>query len=213
MPPETIIPPVVIEPPITTEPPVVIEPPRTYTQEEFLASQKRASDYELKVKEFEKKIKDDEIKKLENKNQWQEVSKIKEAEAAEANANLAKFKNAFIHTQKMTAMREEALRSKIRKESLSDLSLLDFPELQIQTDSEGDVKVSGADKAIQRLKTLRPHWFESGAPNVNTNSPTVTSGSNAVTYEDVKKAQEIARKTGNYEDYKTVILKFKEQGK
>ncbi|NCX93651.1 MAG: hypothetical protein EBX40_03130, partial [Gammaproteobacteria bacterium] len=76
--------------------------------------------------------------------------------------------------------------------------------------------VSGADKAIQRLKALRPHWFQSSIPAVNSSSPVVTGDGSSISFDNVKKLQDEYKKNPSAENadkYKNALLQFKKQAK
>lgn len=186
-------------------------PEPTYSAAEMRQVAEELSKMKAAAAETAAKLKQREMDDLAKNNEWQKVAEIKEREAAEAAESLNKFKTAFVQDKKMASIRELAIQSGLRKESVQDLRYIDFPEVKIETNNEGDFVVSGSDKAIQRLKATRPHWFSSAPPSINTNSPGVTSGSNSVTYADLRKAQLEAEKTGKYENYKELLFKFKAQ--
>lgn len=165
--------------------------------------------YKTKANELETLFKKTKEEELTKNQQWQQLAELKEKEANEAIDKAEKLKTAFVQKEKMAAIREAAIQAGIRKESIPDLRLIDFPEIKLETNSEGEFNTSGADKAVQRLKTLRPHWFQSSTPNVNTASPSVTNSSSGVTWDDLKKAEAEAKKTGKYEQYKELVLKYK----
>lgn len=187
-------------------------PAKTYSEAEFNAMRKRAEAAEAKEREAEQKKKEDARKAAEASGEWQQVAETSRKEADDARAEVKKLKDAFIYTEKTRALKEAAIAAGIRKESVADLGLIDFPELVVETDEEGSIKVSGADKAVTRLKTIRSHWFQGGAPKVNHNTPTATrSGGGGVTIADLEAAEKEARKTGDYSDYKNKVLQFKTQ--
>lgn len=171
--------------------------------------------YRAKATELETKFKQRESDELKNNQKWQELAELKEKEAAQAIEEKEKLKSAIVTKEKMSAIREAAIQAGLRKESIPDLRLIDFPEVKLETNSEGEFTASGADKAIQRLKSLRPHWFQTAAPSINSSSPVVTGDSSAITYEKhVKPAQEEYNKNptaANAEKLKGVLLQFKKQ--
>ncbi len=164
--------------------------------------------YKKMAKELESKVKNSEIEKAKKDQEWQRVAEIKEQEAREAQEKLDKFKNGFITDKKLTSIREEALRAGLRKESIDDLSLIDFPEISLDPTDEGNFMVSGADKAVQRLKAIRPHWFSNPTPTVNTNTPSV-NGASKISIEDLKTAELEAKKTGDYKKVTELYLAYK----
>lgn len=197
----------VIEP----QPPV---PEKTYSQADYEKLQKEVLEAKKIAKELSEVAKNEKEAKLRESQSWQELAAVKEKEAAEAAAKVTKLTNAFVGRERLNALKEEAMKAGIKKESLADLRLLDFPELTIQTDSEGEVIVSGADKAIQRLKTIRSHWFGQPAPAVNSSTPGVTnSGEGLVSWDALKDARKKAESSGKYDEYKEMLLKYKAQQK
>lgn len=197
------------QPELVTEQPAAAEP--TYSASEMRKVAEELSKMKAAAAEAATKLKQREMDDLAKNNEWQKVAEIKEREAAEAAESLNKFKSAFVQDKKMGSIRELAIQSGLRKESIQDLRYIDFPEVKIETNNEGEFVVSGSDKAIQRLKATRPHWFTSSPPSVNTASPGVTNSQNTVTYADLRKAQVEAEKTGKYENYKELLFKFKAQ--
>ena len=170
-----------------------------------------------KAKELETKIKQREVEDLKANQHWQQLAELKEKEANEAKEEATKLKTAVINDKKMTALREAAMGAGLRKESIDDLALIDFPELTLETVGEGKFTATGADKAVQRLKTLRPHWFKSGAPKVNTSSPEVTGdGSGALAAEQAMDAAQLEydknKTPANAEKLKSAIIAYKRAG-
>lgn len=167
-----------------------------------------------KVQEFESKFKQREIDELTKNQQWQQLAELKEKEASDAVSERDRLKTAFVQKEKMSALRDAALQAGLRKESIPDLRLLDFPEIKLESNGEGDFTATGADKAIQRLKALRPHWFQNAVPNVNSTSPVATGDGASITYETVKKLQDDYSKnpnSANAEKLKGALLQFKKQ--
>jgi hypothetical protein len=194
------------------------DPPAAKTYDEAFVAKLQADHAAAakKAADLEAKVRSDEEKKLKDANNWEQFAKLKEEEAVAAKAESAKFKQAIVERERITAIREEAMKAGIRKEAIADLNLIDFTELKIETGSDGKVSVTGADKAITRLKALRPYWFGSGTPNVNPNTPSATSSSNTVTWEQLKEAEAKAKKTGSADDqaaYRDTLIKFGQQGK
>lgn len=166
--------------------------------------------------EFKAKAKSQEIEAAKAANDWQKIADLKQKEAEEAQEKLERFKKAVSMDKKLSAVREEAIKAGLRKESISDLGYIDYPEVQLDTDNEGNFKVDGADKAIQRLKASRPHWFQSSVPNVNTQSPGVTGSGGKMTYNDIKVIEAEYKKNqtaANAEKLKKAYLDFKNQAR
>lgn len=188
--------------------------PKTYDeafvsklQAEHAAAMKKAADLEAANRAAQEK-------KLKDENQWQEYAKLKEQEAETAKADRERLQKSIVERERMTAIREEAMKAGIRKESINDLGLIDFAEVKIETGSDGKVSVTGADKAIARLKALRPFWFGGTPPAVNTTTPSATSGSNEITWKQLQEAEAKWKKTGSAEDqraYRETLIKYGQQ--
>ena len=191
-------------------------PEQTFTKSEVQKILEEAKAYKSKVQEYETKMKAREVEELTANQRWKELAELKEKEALEALEKAEKLKSAFVQKERISALKEAALAAGIRKESLPDLRLIDFPEVALQNGNDGEFTVSGADKAIQRLKALRPHWFQSSIPSVNSASPIVTGDGSSITFDDVKKLQNEYQKNPsaqNADKYKTALLQFKKQAK
>jgi len=169
-----------------------------------------ANALKAKLKEIENKQKQKEIEELTKNNEWQKIADMNDQKAKEYEERYNTLKSALINDKRLSAIKEAALQSGILKEALDDLKTIDLPEVQIQTGESG-ISVTGTDRAIQRLKALKPHWFTKSVPNVNTTTPTVNSGSSAISWDDLKKAEADAKKTGKYDNYKELVLKYKAQ--
>lgn len=206
---------------MTDQDPAVTQPTEPVTQTEETYSKKdmekigsELARYKAQAEELSNKFKNQELESAKAANDWQKVAEVKQREAEEALEKLNKFKSAVVSDKRLSAIREEAIKSGLRKESLSDLSYLDYPEVRLNTDDEGNFKVEGADKAIQRLKTTRPHWFASSVPQVNLNTPNVIGGGGKLTLDEVKKLQAEYNKNPTKENRaktELAILEMKKQ--
>ncbi len=147
------------------------------------------SKYKSMAEDLQNKFKNQELESAKAANDWQKVAEVRQQELDGIVQKFEGFKKAVVQDKRLTAIREEAIKAGLRRESLSDLGYLDYPEVKLQTDDEGNFKVDGADKAIQRLKTTRPHWFAANVPNVNLQTPNVTGGGGKLSLDEVKKLQ------------------------
>jgi hypothetical protein len=183
-------------------------PAPTYSKAEFDRVLQEAKKFKDMAKDFEKKIKDRELSELEKNNEWQRIAEMKQKETEEAQAERDRLKEAFVSREKSSAIREAALAAGLRKESVQDLRLIDFPEIKLETNSDGEFSVSGADKAVTRLKTLRPHWFSSAAPKVNTDTPQVTNSGSNISWAEFKKIESEYRKSPTRENEQKLRLAY-----
>jgi hypothetical protein len=179
-----------------------------YSKAEFDKILKEAKKYKDMAKEHEKQLKARELQELEKNNEWQRIAQMKEDEAKAAREEADKLKTSFVSREKMAAVREAAISSGLRKESIQDLRLIDFPEIKLETNDEGEFIVSGADKAVMRLKSLRPHWFQTAAPTVNTQTPTVTNSGSNISWADFKKIEAEYKKSPTRENEQKLRLAY-----
>jgi len=189
---------------------------QTFTKSEVQKILEEAKSYKAKVHEFEAKMKAKEVEELTVNQRWKELAELKEREASEAMDKAEKLKAAVVQKEKISALKEAAMQAGIRKESIPDLRLIDFPEVNLQNGNEGEFTVTGADKAIQRLKSWRPHWFQSSIPTVNSSSPVVTGDGSSITFDDVKKLQTEYNKNPsaqNADKYKNALQLYKKLAK
>jgi len=166
--------------------------------------------FKAQVKEQQVMLERANVEKLKATSDWKAVAEVKEQEADTAKREAEQLKAAFVNTQKLGSVREAALKAGLIASAVDDLDLLEYPEISVETTSTGRFNVLGADKAVQRLRTIRPHWFKSNVPNVNAISPDVTSPGK-ITWEQIQKLEAEAKKSGNYAPYRDALLKFKAQ--
>lgn len=191
------------------------QPEKTYSQKDVERIVNELNTYKTKAVELENRFKNQELEAAKTNQEWQKVAELHEKTAKEYEDKFTRFKSAVVQDKKLSAIREEAIRNGVRKESITDLGILDYPEVKLDTDNDGNFIVEGADKAIQRLKTLRPHWFQSDAPKVNAQSPSVTGAGNSTSWDDLKKLESEYKKNpnpANAEKYKSALLAFKASG-
>lgn len=158
------------------------------------------------------KAKLDGLKRAQN---WEEVAKVKEQEASEYKTKYEGLSRSLVEEKKFAALKTEALKMGINPASIPDLELLDFAELSVETTNTGKIMVSGADRAIANLKTIRPHWFSAKPAGINPNSPeTQTPQSGNVSLADINNAEQAYKKAPTTENKRVLvelIQKFKNQ--
>lgn len=149
------------------------------------------------------------------KEDWKSVAEHHEQKAKDYETKYEGLKKGLINEKKTHALVVEAQKHGINPQSLPDLELLDFEEISVETTSSGKILVSGQDRAIARLKTMRPHWFTTPIPSVNTTSPNLgRPNSDIVTMADLTAAEEQWKKTKSESDkkhYFETIQKYKSQ--
>lgn len=192
-------------PPIVTPP---IEPENDRFKKDMLKFKDEAANLRNQIEEMK-------LKGHKEKEDWKTVAEHHEQKAKEYEQKYSGLKEGLVHEKKISALIIEAQKQGITPASLPDIELLDFDEVSIETTSTGKILVSGQDKAIAKLKTLRPHWFSTSVPNVNPSTPNVgTPNSNIVTMADLNAAEAQYKKTKSDSDkkhYYETIQKYKTQ--
>ena len=156
------------------------------------------------------KLKSMEMQKLKEAENWQEIARLKEQEAAEFKEKYQNTQNAIIRQKKMGAIEKFAQEAGMRKEALDDLSLYDWSDVEIETTSHGNINVLGAKEAIERFKMQKPFFFGRKSISVNSETPGLETPSK-VTVEDVLKAEKAARKSGDIAPYQALLKKYQTQ--
>lgn len=187
-------------------------PAETVPREEFVNVKNDMHKFKEENQKLMERLKAMETEKLRAAQDWQKIAEQNERDRIEVEGKYKGLQTAIISDKKMSAIKEAALKLGIRQDSLADLEFLPFDDVQVEMTTAGRVNILGAETAMTRLKTLRPHWFQDKNLNLNTNSPTtVTGDSGKVTMEELKKAELEAKKTGNYKKYQELLLKVKAQ--
>jgi len=144
---------------------------------------------------------------------WKELAELQEKEKLEALAKLENVNTAVAKDKKYTAVKLAAQSLGIRKEALEDLELLDFPEVQIEVTSLGNVNIVGAATAVERLKLIRPHWFGKKATALNSSSPEIVEGAKITTQQviDARKKASKSKNPSDYDSYEKLHKQFQSQ--
>jgi hypothetical protein len=169
----------------------------------------RFKDEARKNAEELQKLKD---KDMRDKDQWKEYASAKEKEANEYKTKYETVTKSITERAKISQVREAALKLGLVDTAIDDLEMMDLKDVVVETTSTGRINVIGAKAAAERIKSIRPHWFsENRTPNVNGNTPTVMKpgGTGSVSYDELSKLEEAAKKTGDYTEYKKKLMEFK----
>lgn len=148
------------------------------------------------------------------KEDWKSVAQIHEEKARDLETKYNGLKESLVRDRKVAKLTEEALKQGINPASVPDLELLDFDEMTVETTSTGKILVSGQDRAIAKLKVLRPHWFTKTVPGVNPTTPETARPNGLITIADLNAAEAQYRKTKSDADkraYFDIIQKYKTQ--
>lgn len=171
--------------------------------------------YKDEAATLRQQIEDMKLKGHKEKEDWKTVAEHHEQKAKEYETKFTGLQSALVNEKKVQALTIEAQKQGINPNSIPDLELLDFPEVNVETTSTGKILVSGQDRAIAKLKTLRPHWFTNAVPSVNPATPNVRPTlSGNVTIADINAAEAQWKKTKSESDkkhYYELIQKYKLQ--
>ena len=180
---------------------------------EFDKLNQQLNNYKTKFAEMDATLKNKQIQDAKAVQDWQKVAELKEAEATDANEKLNKFKTAFIQDKKMTAVREAAIKAGVVDQAINDLGSIDDFSDVVLTENNGNIQVSGVDRAMQRLKATRGYLFNKPLPSLNPNTPTAISPmGSAVTLDQIKKAETNFRSTGKGgEELKSLYAQWSQQ--
>jgi hypothetical protein len=190
--------------------------PKLVSRDAYDRVSKDMHDYKKKNADLQKQIDDMKVQGHKAKEDYKALAEHHEQRASQFESELTGLKSGLISSKKTEALTTEAVKHGINPASIPDLELLDFDELTVETTSNGKILVSGADRAVARLKTLRPHWFTKVVPSVNPLSPDTRGPvSGTVTIADLNKAEDQWKKTKSDADKKAyfdLIQRFKSQG-
>jgi hypothetical protein len=152
---------------------------------------------------YERERKEASDKKLAENNEYKTLAENREKELAAERAKTKALTDGIIHNGKMNAIRQAAAKAGLRAEAMDDLDMVDFEEVQVERTDKGRLNVTGAEKAVEKLKATKPHWFAARKPNVDTSKPGVeTNVSELVTEDHVIEAEDAYRKSGSDSDKK-----------
>lgn len=171
--------------------------------------------YKEEMRKMQARLDDLKVNTHKEKEDWKTVAQLHEEKAKDLEAKYSGLKDSLLREKKNAALMTEAQKHGINPASIPDLELLDFDEIVVETTSTGKILVSGQDRAIQRLKTLRPHWFTKSVPSVNPSTPEAgRPQSGMVSVADINAAETQWRKTKSDLDKQTyfdLIMKYKTQ--
>jgi hypothetical protein len=168
--------------------------------------------YKKALREIESTKKQQELQSLKEKQEWQKIAELKEAEANQEREERTKLTKAVVTDKKMSAIREAAMKAGVLDTALDDIDLLNWNDVEVETTSTGRINVIGADDAVKRLKTLKPHWFGKSVGKVNSKIPETTKqNSDVVTLEKIIKLRKEAVQSGDYSAYEPAFKQYQAQ--
>jgi hypothetical protein len=167
--------------------------------------------YKKALREIESGKKQQELQSLKEKQEWQKIAEMKEQEANEAREEKNKLTKAVVTDKKMSAIREAAMKAGVLDTALDDIDLLNWNDVEVETTSTGRINVLGADDAVKRLKTLKPHWFGKSVGKVNSKIPETKQISEVVSLEKLTKLRKEAMQSGDYSAYEPAFKQYQAQ--
>lgn len=139
-----------------------------YYKEQFQKAQEALRQHQQQIEEKDKQLKSIEERKLIEQNKWKELAEKYKSDYESTTTELSQFRNDFVNDKKMDAIKREALKHGIRPEAIDDLDMLANDEVEIETTSTGKINILGADSFVEKVKAIKPYWFqELTAPTVN----------------------------------------------
>lgn len=166
--------------------------------------------YKKEAAKYKESLEADKVNRMKEQNQWKETAQHWETKAKQMESESEQVKTSYLNEKKYNALHAAASKFNLRPEAISDLESLDLSEIQIETTSTGKINVLGADKFAERLKTLKPHWFQDkSAPNVNTSTQRVHDQSATVTPQMALDAQ----KKGDVAEYNRLVKQLQMQNR
>jgi len=196
-----------------TDPPT--DPPigHSVTLEEHQKTLTRLKSLEEERDALKKTSKDSELQQMKDQERWKEIAELKTREAEEANEKVDNMSTALQKREKMSSIRNAATQAGLRKDALDLLDLMEFPEVQIEATTLGNINIVGVSTAIEALKLKHPSLFGKKSGNLNGGLPEVVDGG-SVTIDHLLKAEEKAGKTGLADDkaaYFKITKQYKQQ--
>jgi len=102
-----------------------------------------------------------ESKRLRETNDFKTLAEQLETEKKALEERFDRFKETTVHSQRIAAVREEAVKKGLRPEAANDLDLLSLEDdVEVEATSSGRFLVRGQDSFVKRLLEQKPHWFQ-----------------------------------------------------
>lgn len=197
-----------IQEPVTTETQPAPQP-EVVEKAEFEKIAKQAAKMKAELEKAKAALEADKIARMKEQNQWKELAEAREREAMEHKSKAEQIQQSYLNEKKFGALHSAVSKLNILPEALSDLDMLDLSSLEIETTSTGKINVLGADKFAERLKAMKPHWFQNKQPPaINGATQTVQDTAAPVTADAALKALK-AGKTEEYQRIMNALMKQK----
>lgn len=194
------------------EPPVVTPPTDDGIPERMKKDLTRAKQ---ERDELQRQLDEQKLASHKAKEDWKAVAAHHEEKAKDLETKYTGLKTSLLSEKKLTALTIEAQKRGINPAAIPDLDLLDMEEITVEATSTGKILVSGADKAVDSLMRIRPHWFSKSVPGINTATPEANRPSNGtVTVAELNAAGAQYNKSKSESDrkaYYDIIQKYKSQ--
>lgn len=169
--------------------------------------------FKKQARDLEKKDKDAQLKALKEKQDWQKIAQLKEKEANEEKEKNNRLLGSIISDKKISAIRTAAIKEGLLDSASDDLELISWDDVEVETTSTGRINVHGAEDAVKKLKSLKPHWFGKPGAKFNGKIPGAKEGDGEglVSIEKLNKLEKEAKESGDYSAYEKAFKTFQRQ--
>lgn len=185
----------------------------TVSPADYKKLMKELESYRSKADDLQQTLKHQEMQTLKDQERWKELYELEKKEKEEFSNKYSSMTEAIKKDRKMHEIKVAAQSAGIRKEAFEDLELYDFPEVQIETTSLGNVRVVGAREAIENLKLKRPHLFGKSTGSLNSSSPEVVQGGKISTAQiiEAQKKYKQSNSAADLKAYQELVNQYKAQ--
>lgn len=182
----------------------------TVDKAEFQKVLNQMHEQKKRAKDLEARLKEAEISKLKEQQNWQQIAELKEKEAQEISTKYTALSENLVLDKKFAAVKEAALKQGILPSAIDDLEMIDLSSVVVEKTSTGRINVLGAEQLVSGLKLKKAHWFETKGSRINPETPGVISPK-SVGWEEVKLAETTWKKNPSKENeqkYKNTLHEF-----
>ena len=130
---------------------------------------REAKEYRAKMQEFQSKLEQVDIQKMEESSEHQKLAEHWKNQATQYKSELDNTTQAIVNEKKFSAIEREARKQGIRGDRyLNILTSFDTNDIIVETTSTGRHNVLGADVFVEQVKQEYPDLFtDQAAPSIN----------------------------------------------
>lgn len=105
---------------------------------------------------------------LKSKEDYKTYSEALEVKLKTAEEKAEKFQQAIVHTNRVSAVKDAAVKLGLRSAALGDIEAMALDDVKVTVGEDRMIRVEGAGDFANRLKTTKPYLFETPKdPNFN----------------------------------------------